>query len=125
MTLDNTVKKEEMGDNEVVLKRDSELKQVMDSLDRDEIDPLTQMSSIDVNSRLSDAEISACLRFDELVRLGILPDDLGLTRQKKRLSISKNGEGRREKVEIVKGERDQETGGGFKRFMGGLFQPKG
>jgi len=125
MPLDNDIRKAEVEDDEINVTRKSELRQVMDSLDEDRVDTESNMSTIDTNSRLSNREIGACLRFDELVRIGILDSNWGLTRQKKRLSISKDGLGRREKVEIVKGERDQETGGGFKKIMAGLFQPRG
>ena len=107
----------EMENEERIIHKDTELGSVMKNLDSDKIDRITKMSDIDFNARLRDVEINACLVFDELMRLGILPSDSGLTRQKKRLSVSRDGLGREEKVRIVQGDREQVSGvKGFKGF---------
>ena len=103
---------------ERVVNQETELGSVMKNLDSDKVDTGTRMSNIDFNARLSGQEINASLVFDELVRLGILPEEAGLTRQKKRLSVSLEGKGREEKVRIVQGERDSQAGSTFgNRFM--------
>lgn len=87
----------------------TELGEVMRNLDDDIQDRITKMSNIDFNTRLTADEINNIMIIDELTRLGILPDNIGLTRQKKRLSVSLKGEGRKEKVAIVQGEREHKT----------------
>jgi hypothetical protein len=122
MELDERVKNMEL--QERVMHRETELGAVMKNLDSDKLNNDTKMSDIDFNARLKDIEIDACLVFDELVRMGILPSTAGLTRQKKRLSVSKDGLGRQEKVEIVKGDREQKSSGSFASRLGALFQKR-
>ena len=106
------------------LKDKSELGEVMDNLDKDEVDTNTRMSSVDFNARLDPFEISSIMVIDEFKRLNIFPPDADITRQKKRLSVSIGGKGREEKVRIVQGERDNRTGMGVMDRMGGLFSRK-
>lgn len=108
MPLDEDVSK--LEGQERMIQKETELGAVMRNLDSDNIDKETKMSDIDFNARLKETEINACLVFDELVRLKILPEKAGLTRQKKRLSVSRDGLGREEKVRIVAGEREQQSG---------------
>lgn len=93
------------------LRERTELGEVMDTLDKDVLDPETRMTSLDMNTRLNEIEISAMLVIDALTRLGIFPKELGLTRQKKRLAVSLEGKGREEKVRIVAGDRETKQGG--------------
>lgn len=84
-------------------------------LNKDDIDPGTRQSAIDMNSRLHPIEISAVIAFDVLVGLGILPQKcIVLSRQKKRLSVSLGGRGRQEIVDLVTGKhlRDEKKGMG-------------
>ena len=111
----------DMAGKENIFSDDTELGQVMKNLDSDKVDQNTKMSSIDFNSRLTGQEINACLVIDELTRLGILPNEIGLTRQKKRLSVSLEGKGREEKVRIVAGEREQRAGATFGERVKNLF----
>jgi len=106
------------------LKDKSELGEVFDNLDNDVVSPDTKMSSVDFNTRLDGFEISTIMVIDELTRMGIFPDRAGLTRQKKRLSVSLQGKGREEKVRIIQGERDNRTGMGVMDRMGGMFSRK-
>ena len=108
--------------NEIMLPDQTEMGAIMNNLDNDVVDINTKMSSIDVNTRLTHEEINSCLIVDELIRLGILPKDIGLTRQKKRLAISLKGEGRREKVQIVSGQREFEAGSTFGNRFANLFK---
>jgi len=110
--------------NEIMMKDKSELGEVMDNLDNDTVDTLTAMSSIDFNTRLNRSEINASLVFDELIRLKILPQTIGLTRQKKRLSVSLDGLGREEKVRIIAGKREDESGSSFGNKLSNLFRRK-
>lgn len=115
MGLDDDVVKEEFA-----VKDETELGAVMNNLDSDEVDDETNMSKIDFNARLTQDVINACSVFDELKRMGILPKNVDLSRQIKRLSVSLKGMGRAEKVKIVSAEREQARGGFFDR-MGSLF----
>lgn len=99
----------------------TELAQVMDNLDTDEVNADTFMSNIDFNTRLDHVEIQSIMIVDELIRLGIFPSEIGLTRQKKRLAVSLDGKGRSEKVEIVASERNRRGSGGFIDGVKNLF----
>lgn len=96
----------------------------MDSLDEDAVD-YTGMSTMDMNARLTQRQITAHLSISGLKRIGVLPDEMDLSRLAKRLSVSLNGLGRIEKKEMVIGERDMQSGGRLRNFVSGLFTPKG
>lgn len=121
-TIDDEVEKE---GHEMLFKQTSELGEVMGNLDSDEIDEKTGMSSIDFNTRLKEHQRGDIMIIDELIRLGILPKNIGVTRQMKRLSVSLNGMGREEKVRIVAGDREQKQGMGFGQKLKNLFTPQG
>lgn len=101
MSLDTDVSR--LGE-ETKIFDEAELAQVLGNLDKDRLDE-TGMSTMDFNSRLRKHEINAILGVDFLNRMGLLPDVGDITRQKKRLSVSLDGQGRKEKVDIVRGER--------------------
>lgn len=102
----------------------TELGDSLKQLNQDEIELVSRMSGIDMRARLHPFEISSVLALDALVSLGVLPTKcLAFTRQKKRLSVSEGGLGRKEIVEIVAGkqERDKQAGGMMgwgKSFLG-------
>jgi len=121
MTLEENVKKQ---GEEHLFQEKTELGTVMENLDSDSVDESTGMSSIDFNTRLKEVEIGNIIIIDELMRLGILPDKIGLTRQKKRLAVSIEGKGREEKVRIVAGEREMRSGGGFGEKLKNFFTPQ-
>jgi len=108
--------------NEKMFEEQSELRQVMEQLDSDQIDPSTLMSNIDFNTRIDRTEMKNILVIDELTRLGILPKVIGLTRQHKRLAVSIGGEGRKEKVRIVASERESRAGTGFVDGVKNMFR---
>lgn len=114
------------GIQEVVNK--SELEGSLEQLNNDLIESDTRMSGIDMRARLHPMEIASVLALDALVQLKVLPSNtLGFSRQKKRLSVSLDGKGRQEIVDIVGGKREQDAKmggmGGFgdrmKQFMTG------
>ena len=119
MALDDKIK--DIG-QEINIQEKTELGEVMQSLDSDTLDTGTGMSSIDFNTRLGATEISSIMIIDELTRLGILPQNLGISRQKKRLAVSLDGKGRGEKVQIVQGQREHTGGGKLMGGLKGLFQ---
>ena len=104
----------------------TEMGDTLKELNKDNLEPNTRMSGIDLRSRLHYAEVPSILAVDTLVALKFLPTSvLSLTRQKKRLSVSIDGKGRDDIVNIVAGKREQEQKAlsGFmdrgKNFMGG------
>lgn len=109
-------------ETDITIKERSELGEVMDSLESDKFDPHTGSSSIDFNSRLSENKTNAIVRCEALELLGLFPaQGQSLTRKIKRLSVSINGQGRAEKVQVVQGERTNRTGAGVgERFMNWL-----
>ena len=103
----------------------SELGDSLKELNQDDLESDTRMSGIDMRSRLHYLEVPSVLALDSLVSLGVLPVKcLTFTRQKKRLSVSIDGKGRQEIVDIVQSKRDQDVkslkglGDRFKNFMG-------
>lgn len=113
-----------MSDDEFIVKTESEMSEVMRRMDEDIVDNSTRMSSIDTNSRLFPKWWRACIRLDEMERRGLNKHAGKLSRQIKRLSISLNGEGRKEKIALVGGMREQKTGAGFLQRMKFLFTGK-
>jgi len=103
----------------------TELGDTLKELNKDDLEEVSRMSGIDMRARLKEFEVSSVLALDALVSLGVLPTEcLAFTRQKKRLSVSIEGKGRQEIVELVAGKRDLDAkaGMGFmdkgKNFMG-------
>jgi len=109
------------------IRTSTEIGEGLDALNKDKLDDLTGMSSIDTISRLHPMEISAILVNDTLVGMNFLTRDcLILTRQKKRLQISEFGKGRMEMVSAMNGnlEHQENVGQGgivnkIKSWMGG------
>lgn len=110
----------------VPVQQPTELGESLKELNQDSIDPVTRMSDIDMRSRLHHNEVSSVLALDALVAFGVCPVQcLSFTRQKKRLSVSLEGRGREEIVEVVAGKKQQDIDsaqGGFfnkaKTFFG-------
>jgi hypothetical protein len=117
--LDDTVKDLANKDltDEFVIKDRTEIGEAFDNLDNDSKDKQSGMSNIDFNARLEDNEIKCITIIDEFTRLGILPSDLTITRQRKRLSVSHHGKGRQEKVAIAQGAQEKSSGGWFKNLF--------
>jgi len=109
---------------EQVFKEKSDLTQAFEHIDRDEVNPSTSMSSIDMNARLNKKELSGCLRMDELLGLRILPLTCRLSRQKKRLSASLDGQGRQEKVTIATANMEQKSGVMGGNWLKRMFTPR-
>lgn len=100
----------------------TELGESLKELNLDNIDPITRMSGIDMRARLHGLEIASILAMDALVALKFLPTScLAFTRQKKRLSVSLEGKGRGEVVDIVAGKKEHDKAmaqqGAIKSFL--------
>lgn len=102
----------------------TELGESLRELNKDDLDLNSRMSDIDMRARLYPIEISSILAMDSLVSLGICPSKaLSFTRQKKRLSVSLFGSGRKEIVSVVAGKRELEEKGAsslWDKFKGGF-----
>lgn len=109
---------------ETPFREQTEIGQVFENLDDDTVNKLTGMSKIDFNARLSHIDISNCIVIDELQQLGILPATAKITTQKKRLSVSKDGLGRREKTEIASASRGADLSGRSGGFFSRLLTPR-
>lgn len=102
----------------------TELGDALKQLNSDLVADGTKMSDIDMRARLHPVEISSLLAIDSLVAWRFLPQEaLMLTRQKKRLSVSHRGLGRKEIVQVVGNRQDHEEKtngliGKMKGFMG-------
>jgi hypothetical protein len=100
----------------------SDIAQTIKELNDDKLDRVG-FSRIDMKSRLLDIEISAILCVDTLVSLSMLPAEVGfLTLKKERLSVSQNGKGRQEVVEIAKGIQQQNNGHSILDGIGNMFR---
>lgn len=100
------------------------LGEIIKELNNDKVDKNSKMSNIDMNARLNNIEISSILALDSLVSMQFLPlKCLDFTRQKKRLSVSLGGEGRKEIVQIFNsnetGQNENKGNNYIKRLMGG------
>jgi len=96
----------------------TELGETLRDFNKDELDPSTRMTSIDLKTRIFNTyERNALMAVDSLVAMRFLPINcLTITRQAKRLNVSYKGEGRKEIVDIVAGKREHDqkmAGGGF------------
>lgn len=81
-----------------------------------------KFSSIDLKTRLAEIEIGAIIAVDSLVALDFLPTEVSfITRSKKRLNVSKNGQGRSEVVSIAQGLSEQSQGKSMIDRLGNMF----
>lgn len=113
--IENITQRVDTGIQPVV--QPTELGETLKELNLDNLDPTIRMSGIDMRARLHHSEVTSILALDALVSLGVLPTKcLVFTRQKKRLSVSLEGKGREEIVNIVAGKRELEAKAGFSGF---------
>ena len=108
---------------EIPFQEKTEVGEVFDNLDDDSTDS-SRSSKIDFNARLTHTEVTNCIIIDELVGLGILPESAKITRRKKRNSVSINGLGRQEKVEIASASRSAELSGKSGGMLSNLMKPR-
>ena len=74
---------------------------------------LDNLELLDLNTRLEGFETSACLQWDILQKMGIMPQNVPLTKIYKQLKVSHKGLGRGEKVSIATGVKAKQTSGLF------------
>lgn len=97
----------------------SDVAQALIELNKDSIGD--KNSEIDLRARLHPVEVSSLLALDSLVAIGFLPiQTLAFSRQKKRLSVSLQGLGRKEIISVVSGNQEAEARkSGMGRILGG------
>jgi hypothetical protein len=113
--------------DEISIKEKSEIGEIFENLDADDISKISNMPAIDFNTRLTPSMIKGIAVFDEFKAMGIMPRDSTLTLLIKRLHVSLQGKGRQEKVTIASASRSatlEGRGGGIGGFMKGLVTPK-
>lgn len=120
----NEYDNEDDSGQEQIIKEKTEIGEAFENLDNDVRNKKDGTSKLDLNSRLSRNDISNVLRFDELQRIGAIPKHWGLTHQFKKLVISENGQGRKEKIMLFQGKVEQSNGSsGWEKFAN-LFKRK-
>ena len=86
--------------------QDSDVRGMLKELNIDELERDSGLSSIDTRTNLEVIEVSSHTTHDGMVNLHALPVlCLMTTRQMKRLSVSKQGKGRDQMVDMTKNER--------------------
>lgn len=104
--VETLVKKNPRNEQDIV--QPTETGEALNQLNLDDIGD-NKLTTIDMRGRLHHAEVSFILALDALVSLKIVPSTmLSFTRRKKRLSVSVDGKGRNEIVNIVAGREEKE-----------------
>jgi hypothetical protein len=110
------------GDNFQHVQESSDMAQTIKELNDDRIDD-NGFSKIDMKSRLISDEISAILTIDTLIKMSVFPKDVSfLTLKKERISVSQDGKGRQEIVDISKGIQGQQSGHSILDGIGNIFR---
>jgi hypothetical protein len=105
-----------------IVQESSDIADVLKELNTDVLDDQS-FSSIDTKTRLNQTDVSAIVMIDGLVALRFLPREVSvITRSKKRLNISLNGQGRQEIVQIANGVLEQKRG--FGERLSNMFSNK-
>ncbi len=106
--------------------QETELAGVLRLMNEDQIEKGTKFRKVDFLSRLHEAELSGLIVLESFSQgLQVLPEEMAIVgTKKKRLSVSLDGLGRKENVQMVAGERSRRTAG-FMEKMGSLFRPQG
>lgn len=113
------------GNGNIQVQDINDLAESMRVLNDDSLEDNSNMSKIDMRTRLHPNEIEGILGVDTLVSMGVLTQRcLDFTRQKKRLAVSERGLGRQELVSLSLGKREQEAVQQQSAFqkIGGMFK---
>ena len=102
--------------DEINIKETSELGEVMNNLD-------AENTKLDFNTRLSQQQIANVIVGECLVNSGIMYF-ADITTRTKKLNVSRDGQGREEKVRIASGEVEARRGTGFMNKFQGMFTPR-
>ncbi len=109
------------GDSEdqgvIPVQNPSDLGDAMRELNKDTVED-SRLSGIDFRGRVHSSELPSMIALDSLIGMGFVPIRCGiLNRVKMRKSVSIDGLGRKEHVEIVVGKRESDE----RKSMGGIF----
>ena len=116
-----TIQKQSYAEQDIV--QTGELSESIKELFKDDIDPNTRMSALDMRTRIHPIESAPMVVWDTLVSMRILPKSaLMLTTKKSRYAVSLNGQGRKEIRDITIGKREQDamTGSFNEKVKAGL-----
>lgn len=104
------------------INQQTELGETLKELNSDTLEMQTRLSGIDMRSRLNYLQVPSMVAFDTIVSLGVLPVRTNIVnRSMMRKSVSLEGKGRQEFVDIVGGKREQEAKSGiFGRMQDGV-----
>jgi len=107
-----------------IINETSDISETLKELNNDKLDD-SNFSAIDTKTRLIANEVNSIVTVDGLIALNFLPSEVSvITRSKKRLAVSLNGEGRKEIVQIASGMLEQKNSGGFGDKIKSLFSNK-
>jgi len=113
-----------LAPSQQIIQESSDISEVIKELNNDKLDS-DSFSSIDTKTRLTTIDISKIVTIDGLVALRFLPKEVSvITRSKKRLAVSLNGEGRKEIVQVANGLIEETQNRGFGDKLKGLFSNK-
>lgn len=99
--------------------------EVLKVINSDKVDTDTRMTEADFKSILDISVFGAYLSYDTLMVLRFLPQVASfLTRQGKRLSVSVNGQGRKDNVNILRGLQEEKQATTFGEKVSNMFKPK-
>ena len=108
----------ELPSQETLQPANNIIKDVIDALDRDVMQDDT-LTTIDFNTRLDVSEVPSITLLQMLSSLGLGGFESSLlARRIQRNRVSLDGKGREEKVRIIQGEREHETGGDQSSIFG-------
>ena len=104
----------------------TELGEAIKEINKDVTEVGGKMSSIDTKARITNIEKMAYHAFGSLISLNFFSKSaLFIIRSGLRYSVSIDGKGRTEIVDIVRGVKDAESKSGFIEKLGGIFAGKG
>lgn len=107
--MDNDMLREQM--NSIMRpEQNNETKEMVEEMNADTNEG-DGFSKIDMRTRLTGSEVPAIVAVDSMIAMGVFPTECSkITRSKKRLAVSLGGQGRKEMVDMIRANREQEQG---------------
>lgn len=119
------IPKEDMDPSETDIVHPLEISETIKEVNKDVLEMDGKMSSIDRMARLTRTEKSGYHELASLINLDFCPKSLNfIIRAGLRFSVSLEGKGRKEAVDIVRGVKDAESKSGFIDKFAGVFAGK-
>ena len=114
------VKDDDSGETEII--QNSESAEAIRELNKDKTEVDGKMSSIDRNARINKVEKQGYHAFNSLISMDFYPKSaLFIIRSGLRYSVSIDGKGRKEAVDIHRGVKDHDSKATFFDKVGGVF----